>query len=103
MKKIFPLFAVLSLFMAGCNIFDKPTSQEIIESGWAKHVSYDTKYKQRSLYCYTTLGNIVCYKKPLKGAEDRLIKYGAKSFKKPQIQESDSRVDFKINPEVALK
>ena len=69
MKEIIVLS--IAFLGVGCNPFAefRPDSTSIVKSGWAK-----TKQQTplNALYCYQTLGDNVCYSRPLKNGEDRL-------------------------------
>lgn len=71
----------IAALLGGCNPFSpfKPDSGQIIESGWAKP-ALKTEAED-PLYCYETLGERVCYRKPRKGSENTLTGYyGPKPF-----------------------
>ena len=60
------------LLLTGCNPFwmMAPSSEKIQTSNWAPQKKPTKKPK---LYCYKTLGEVMCYKKPIKGAEERFV------------------------------
>ncbi|MBA4249454.1 MAG: hypothetical protein C0432_05385 [Candidatus Puniceispirillum sp.] len=68
--QIFIIYIIV-LFVTGCNPFGdcKPDSEAIVKKSWAKRA------KQSSpdpLYCYSSLGDYVCYKNPQKDKEEIL-------------------------------
>lgn len=65
-------YILLILCLSGCNFFGgfKPDSQDIVSSNWATNSPPETP---EQLYCYKTLGELMCYKKPLTNSGDRLV------------------------------
>lgn len=65
---------IIFLFLTGCNPFGdfKPDSEAIVKKSWAKRAQQTSP---TPLYCYNTLGDYTCYKKPLKQKE-HLLKGG---------------------------
>ena len=60
------------MILGGCNPFwlMKPDTKRLYEKEWAEPSDPPAREK---VYCYTTLAEKICYKKPLKGQEDRFI------------------------------
>ena len=54
----------------------RPDSQQLVEKGWAKEAC--DKKKHDPLYCYNTLGRVVCHTAPLKDQERLSNYYGPK-------------------------
>ncbi len=74
MKKFqFIFYIIVNLItLSSCNPFKvfAPTSDELANKNWAfAKTSTDTQ----NLYCYRTLGEMMCYPHPLPGQESRLI------------------------------
>jgi predicted small lipoprotein YifL len=67
----FIIFLILNLTGCGHLDFLKPDSEKIQKKGWARHK--EEKLSEPPLYCYRTLGEIMCYKNPIKEREDLLI------------------------------
>lgn len=62
---------IIFLFLTGCNPFSdfKPDSETIVKKSWAKRAK---QIPPQPLYCYKTIGDYTCYKKPLKQREELL-------------------------------
>lgn len=69
MKILIPL--IIAFFMTGCNPFAnyRPTSDDIVKKGWAKT---HKKMPPKSIYCYKTIGDAMCYQQPLNGDQTHL-------------------------------
>ncbi len=54
----------IALILGGCNPFSayRQNSQEILSRDWAKSERFE---EQDPMYCYRTLGDVVCYNNPL--------------------------------------
>ncbi len=63
---------MMCLFLNGCNPFwlAKADTKRLYEKEWANPSEAPAREK---VYCYATLADKVCYKKPLKGQESRFI------------------------------
>lgn len=64
----------LLLLLTGCNPFllFAPDSQKIVQKGWAEN---PPPKAIEPVYCYHTLADKVCHKRPLEGEEKRLSGY----------------------------
>ena len=74
------------LLLAGCNPFHtlRPTSEELVTSGNARR---EYKLCPRPLYCYKTLGHVMCYTKPCLESNDRISGYYGQHPFYPNIPE----------------
>lgn len=69
------LFLMIGITLCGCNPFKEfaPDSETIVMRGFAKQGDAPPPFP---LYCYQTLGEKMCYQKPLKYAPaERVVGY----------------------------
>ena len=58
----------LLIYLAGCDFIPQPSSETLLKKGWAEQETF----KKKSYYCYSTLGEPMCYKHPLPNSQTRL-------------------------------
>ncbi len=59
----------LSFFcLSGCDLIPHPPSETLLKKGWTK----SEIFQKKPYYCYSTLGETMCYKQPLPNSQTRL-------------------------------
>jgi hypothetical protein len=87
------VYILIFLLLGGCNPFGvfRPTSDELLTSGWAPNPDDPVRKKseKKQLYCYRTLGEIVCYPESLGDSEaSRLVVNPQEQFVKDPAKPS---------------
>ena len=81
------VFVLMFLLLSGCNPFGsfRPTSDELLTTNWAPDPDDPrrSKKEKQQLYCYRTLGEVVCYTESLGDSEaNRLVGKSPEPFEK---------------------
>lgn len=81
------VFVLICLLLSGCNPFGafRPTSDELLATNWAPNPEDPRRspHEKQPLYCYRTLGEVVCYTESLGDSEaSRLVGKSPEPFVK---------------------
>lgn len=99
-KKYLNLLLLSLVSLQGCEGGTFLTTRGIIAEGWAEPPE---PYEPEPVYCYKTLAGKDCFRKPLKGQENRLVgSYGEKKVveaERPPSEDETMITESKLAPE----